>query len=165
MAQVTNVKVTENVTLELNGFIGRLHDCRPVLLGPIREDLMATEAAIFNETGGVFGVEKWAPLAESTMRRKVRAGAMSTRILVERGDLERSLTQPGAPGQIAHVVDRHSMEFGTEVTNTRGEQYAHYHQLGTRSMDARQVMPETWPEEGTERWAKMVGDYVIGGIQ
>lgn len=160
---VTDVKVTENVTLELNGFISRARDVKPVFLGPIAADLRATEAAIFANAGGVAGVPKWAPLTDATMRKKIRGGARSTRILVERGLLESSLTVPGAAGQILRMVSGDTMEFGTEVQNDRGQQFAHYHQLGTRSMFSRKIMPDVWPEEGTERWANMVADYVVGG--
>lgn len=158
-----DVKVTENATLALDQIIGRFRNLRPLLMGPIRDDILATEAALFQNAGGYAGVERWAPLTEATMRRKVRGGAASTRILVERGDLERSLTQRDAPGQVAKFRAPGTLEFGTQVVNERGQTFAQYHQLGTRYMEARPVIPESWPEQGTKRWADLTVDYIVEG--
>lgn len=66
--------------------------------------------------GGGHGV-RWKPLAPSTVRRK-----KSSKILVESGALERSLTGV-APGKIREA-HRHSARYGTAV------HYAKYHHGG-----------------------------------
>lgn len=157
------IRVVENVTVDLSRAQGRLRDLRPVFLGPILSDILATEAAVFQNAGGVAGVPKWEPLTAATMARKIRGAARSTRILVDRGDLEESLTTPGAPGQVARMLGPATFEFGTEVENERGEPYAHFHQLGTRTMAQRMVVPDEWPDEDVERWADIAVAYVMEG--
>ncbi len=157
-----DIRVVENVTIDLERAQGRLRNLRPVFMGPVLDDLLATEAAIFANAGGVAGTDKWEPLADSTLNRKTR-NARSTRIMVDRGDLERSLIERGAEGQVARMVGPATFEFGTEVTNDRGEQFAIYHQLGTRTMPARQVVPDEWPDEDVERWGDIAVEYVMEG--
>ncbi len=146
-------RVVENVTLLLKDFKGRLRDLRPLLLGPILDDLRATEALLFAQAGGFAGIAPWAPLSPRTLARK---RGRSTRILVASGKLERSLTVPGASGSHVRMIGPATLAFGTRVP------YAEYHQLGTRSMPARPVLPRAWPPEDLDRWGRLTADYVAG---
>src|SRR5688572_25151800 len=75
----------------------------------------------------------WAPLAESTKRRKKRYG-MADRILYLTGDLYTSLV-PGEAGSIFEVLsDR--IRYGTSVP------YAKYHQVGGGRLPQRTILVE-----------------------
>lgn len=71
------------------------------------------------------GGEAWAPLAESTVKKKGH-----DRILYESGDLLASLVEVGGPGNINEASD-HGSIYGTEVP------YAIFHETGTSRMPAR----------------------------
>lgn len=70
-------------------------------------------------------LEPWAPLKPSTIKRKGH-----DRILVESGDLRKSLVSVGGPGNISEVAPK-GMLFGTDV------EYASFLQEGTSRMPAR----------------------------
>jgi hypothetical protein len=149
----TEVRVVENVRLTLTEAEGRLRNLRPLFLGPIFSDLLATERGIFSEAGGYAGINRWPMLSEATMRKK----RDQAELLVERGTLQKSLTSPHAPHQIARMVDKTTFEFGTDLP------YAPFHQLGTRDMPQRQIIPDNWPAEDVERWSEYAIEYIMEG--
>ncbi len=76
------------------------------------------------------GRPKWAPLKESTVLNKMRAGLLSARrILVASGALERSATNP-----TEYRIDTHS------IVATPGPSYWIFHQAGTSNMPQRVIM-------------------------
>lgn len=90
----------------------------------------ATFMAQFQSAGAYLG-ESWAPLAESTLRRKPGASA---EILVDTETLRRSLTERDAPHGIVEMVDVDTIGVGTDLN------YALFHQVGTKKMPARPLV-------------------------
>jgi phage gpG-like protein len=74
----------------------------------------------------------WPSLAESTIRQKGHGD-----ILVDSGELRRSLTDPGRAMQ----KSARTMSYGTDVD------YARYHQEGTPKMPMRQVISDPFRVE------------------
>ena len=77
----------------------------------------------------------WAPLAESTIRRK---GGSPTQILVDSGVMRNSLTGPGHKGSYFRVGDGW-LEIGTRI------RYAGFHQEGTYRMKTRPFLNKHRP--------------------
>lgn len=75
---------------------------------------------------------KWSPLAPSTLRTKAARG-QSSKPLRGTGELERSLTIPGAPKQIREISDD-ELKFGTSVF------HAHFHQKPRKGEPQRKVL-------------------------
>jgi phage gpG-like protein len=93
------------------------------------------------DSHGVYGSGGWAPLAESTLRRK-RAKGFPPDILRATGRLEDSLTVEDHPEHV-QVATTDSLWWGTTVP------YAGYHQHGTDNMPMRKVIE---PPEGSRRY-------------
>lgn len=83
---------------------------------------------------GATAVPSWPPLADSTIKKKMRAG-LPLDPMVETGALRESLTSPfaGEVGQGRSTLGTFTenvFSWGTEVRNRRGQEYAQYHQEG-----------------------------------
>lgn len=93
-----------------------------------------TEADWFESAGD----GSWPPLANYTIRYKrrlmERGAAISLDPLVRTGQLFESLTDPLEAMDVSQgrstlgTFTRNAMTWGTDVTDTRGKEYAHYHQ-------------------------------------
>lgn len=94
--------------------------------------------------------EAWAPLAESTIRRKGH-----DQILFETGDLMESLIHVGGAGNISEV-DSHGSIYGTSVP------YAIFHDQGTSRIPARP--PVGVSEDRVDQLAEMVAQRTIEAI-
>jgi phage gpG-like protein len=121
----------EIVSRRLLRFSKGAEDGRPAF----RKIAALIEAATLRrfESEGAFGGEKWAPLAESTLRGK----DASKGILVDSGRLRASLTQETASDAIRHIGP-HEMHWGSSVP------YGKFHQSGTSRMPRRR--PVKLPE-------------------
>ena len=117
----------------------------PILRETLQE-IAEYEAGMF---AGEFGsnLSAWAPLAESTIRRKGH-----DRILFETGALRESLVNVGGEGNIADANER-GLVFGTEVP------YAGFLQEGTRRMPARP--PVGMSEETLNRLCDRIAEETI----
>jgi phage gpG-like protein len=120
-------------------------DLRPAW-NMILEDFYDTETNLFNSQGASGG-KGWAPLAPSTLRRK-----KGPSILVETGDLKRSLTQKG--GANVAVMQPMMARFGTK------DKKAPFHFYGTATMPRREPILLTGVD--TKRWTKLVQRYFVG---
>lgn len=120
-------------------------DYTPVL-EPYQQILAEQHAGMF---AGEFdsNLESWAPLKPSTIKRKGH-----DRILVDKGDLMRSLTVVGGPGNI-HGVTPTTMVFGTS------DPKALFHQEGTSKMVARQ--PVGMSQETEDKLVESVADGTV----
>lgn len=116
---------------------------------------MATRASFMAQfqSAGAYGGTPWAPLAESTLRK--RRGS-SAQILVDTGTLIDSLTVPGAPHQIVERVGAWEVEVGTDLF------YAALHQSGTRNMPARELVTDEMVEQEADDVAESIADFVLG---
>ena len=120
------------------------------VLGEFQHVIAGVEAEAFekeSEPGGT----PWAPLAESTIRRKGH-----DRILFETGDLMASFVAVGGPGNISEVSDHGSL-FGTSVP------YAIFHDQGTSRMPARP--PVGINDAAVDRLVDMVTERTIQAIR
>jgi hypothetical protein len=96
--------------------VGRLEDGKPQLLS-LLDQIMLAQRERFAGHGA-----RWKRLAPSTVREKAR-GREDPRTLVASGKLMRSLTLPGAPGQVIEVRPG-LLRFGTRIY------YARFHHKG-----------------------------------
>ncbi|WP_397570658.1 phage virion morphogenesis protein [Schlesneria sp. T3-172] len=119
-------------TADTSAFESLYHDMETVVqrcdYGPMLEQFQQViaqgEEVAFRAQSTPGGVP-WAPLAESTVRRKGHAY-----ILVDTGDLASSLIDVDGPGNI-NATNSHGLMFGTDV------EYAIFHETGTSRMPAR----------------------------
>lgn len=122
-----------------------VNELLPVLVR-ISEDMMRIEKVVFDSQGRRGGGQ-WKPLKPETIKRKG-----SNRILHYTGELEASLTEPGAPNQILRFGSQ-SVEFGTS------DPIAAYHDQG-RGSNPRRPLIKLVPGD-IKRWNKMISDYLI----
>lgn len=117
-----NVVGDQQVNRELLRFAHRAVDARP-LWDRIILDLRALEEEQF-ASQGARASGGWQPLADSTIARKAAKGRQEpSRILVDSGDLLKSLTEHGDDNAV-RVSENDEMRFGTRLS------YAEFHQLG-----------------------------------
>lgn len=126
---------------------GRFKDAAPAF-EQIADILMEIEDDQF-ESSGRHGSGGWAKLAESTLEHKTGAG-----ILIETGDLERSLTTRGAPDQVLEITSEFLL-FGTSLP------YAAFHQTGTSRMPRRRPIELT--ETDRRQIVKQLQSWLITG--
>lgn len=142
------------VTPFLKEVKARIKNPGAVLLGPIADSMRATEQGVFLTAGASAGAP-WAPLAESTLRKKHGSSAM---LLVDEGRLWESLTVPGAEFAVSELTDNdQSLRFGTD------DPVAGFHQHGTVNMPARPVIPDPWPDQDSQEWVRLLSDFFIDG--
>lgn len=115
----TEFSIRDELTPALRKKLARISDKRPIL--------EAAGAALAGVATRAFRDEalrpsEWAPLAESTLRRKRGGGP-----LIDTGALYRSV--------IAQAPGRDSIEVGSD------REYSLFHQWGTRKMPARPFFP------------------------
>lgn len=113
----------------------RIRRPRAMLEGPVTDELHEMFRGIFASNGAALG-RPWAPLAPSTVFRKLMRGAGFGHILRDSDTLFLSLTERGAPQGYARVRDQNVLEVGTDV------EYARFHRAGTRHMPRRNFMPD-----------------------
>lgn len=138
---------------ELGALVAQLGDMDG-LWARYAEIMAATEAEWFASNGDGL----WPPLAEDTLRDKLRDG-WPPDTLIRTGALRDSLIDPGQAMDISQgrstlgTFTESAMTWGTSVTDERGREYAHFHQhtaegsmipvdYGDRPPE-RQVIP--WP--------------------
>lgn len=123
---------------------------------PIYRFMMAAfydwEKELFN-TEGESGGERWAPLADSTLRDKAKHGKPLS-ILQEDRYLYRSLTSPRARGSYARF-SRYGMEVGSSL------KYAaiHYHGSPKTNLPRRRPVMLTQPQR--QEWVKMMQRWIM----
>lgn len=127
-------------------------------LAKISLDMMEVEKRIWTSKGRRGG-NPWPALAPSTVEKK---GGRTT-ILVDTGQLKRSVTEPGAPWQILEM-SRYSLGFGTD------RPWAFTHQYGSEGVFAggrmlKNDVPQREfikyiPNDYT-RWNKIIVDYLL----
>lgn len=115
--RITSSGLTE-ITEKMNmlGRAAKIQDFYPEVV----QKFIQLEIKLF-DTEGASGGNKWKALDPVYVKEKKRRGA-STKILIEWGDLRKSLTQPG--GDMVVRVERDRITLGSRVP------YAHYHALG-----------------------------------
>lgn len=116
-------------------------------LEPLWERVKPVAAEVEEEQWA--GAGDWAPLADSTIRRK-EAGGWPLDPLVRTGDLKESLTDPG----LAADSGPQHMIYGTDVD------YAQFHQEGTIHMPARQLIPDPYRVEDRRKIEAAMVSYI-----
>jgi phage gpG-like protein len=129
-------------------FSDRVGDLEPVFTD-LADDFLSIETRQFTSEGA-FASGGWAPLADSTVRRRGSAHP----ILDDHGDLRASLTDAAAKGAIRDITSD-SLFVGTDVD------YAQYHQQGTSRMPRRR--PVEFREADRRRWVKAIQRYLTTG--
>jgi phage gpG-like protein len=116
-------------------------------------DLWVDETAEQFATEGAHASGGWAPLAQSTLRRKT-ARLFTGGILHESGSLERSLTDRGDANMIVEVSPD-EVAWGSRVD------YAQFHQTGTTRMPRRR--PVEFTEGARRETVRILQRFVITG--
>ena len=107
-------------------------------------DVMIEETAILWESEGATAIPPWAPLAESTIEKKTKAG-LPLDPMVETGALRESLEDPFEAAMFSQgrtslgTFATKEFSWGTDVVNERGDSYAEYHQEGVEHNPALPV--------------------------
>lgn len=117
----------------------------------------AMEQEWFDSEGHAFGRAGWAPLAPSTVERKLRAGRppfilQDTFALIDAATAPSSHARPSVFG--ASVIE---LAIGDDVQAP----YAIFHQLGTARMPAREVVPDPVPDSFLDAVQSVVVDYLM----
>lgn len=128
----------------------RLRDPGPVLLGPVTRGVRESFANQF-ETTGSYGSSPWAPLSASTVSRRGSGQPLG------RGTLWASLTESNSTYGYAVLRDRWTLAVGTT------DPVAVFHQLGTRRMPQRRIVPPVIPDRDRDRWASLAATYILEG--
>ncbi|HMG19597.1 MAG TPA: phage virion morphogenesis protein [Gemmatimonadales bacterium] len=124
----------------------------PVLNGPIANAVHSFFEKRF-ATEGEYGGQKWAPLAEQTLRWRAQNHRTGMPVLQFSRELWSSLVKRSSPLGY-RIADKDSLLMGTSV------QRAEKHQLGTEHMPACEIVPDVMPEADTQAWARLIVDYV-----
>ena len=104
------------------------------------------------ESRGELGGSPWPMLSAATVRRH------GARPLLGRGSLWASLTKENAAGGFAVLSpDNKILSVGSRLLR--------YTERGTRRMPARPVAPAYVPDHETRRWAALVADRFLDGIE
>ena len=129
------------------GLLRGTEDMRP-LLTALGMMLMRSVDKQFRAQGSRFG-EGWTPLKPKTKYRRRKSG-LGAQILLDRGTLQKSVTQQGAPGNI-YKLEPLSLTLGSNL------RYANIHQFGgTITQGARSNLNPT-------RWANVGGQMLFQG--
>jgi phage gpG-like protein len=128
----------------------RASDLRPAMDAAL--DIIRDAEGRQFDTQGADGSGGWAPLADSTVQRKARAG-LDPRILHATGDLVASVTTDS--GDNIGISRKDGLDFGTTLP------YAGFHQTGTGRMPARPVVQ--LPERDRRQIMKVAQRYLVTG--
>lgn len=148
---------TETVD-NLTGVADRVLDIEP-FLEVVHATFLLAERARFEAEG-----PGWAPLAEATLANKDRHG-WPAHILVASGELEASLTDDGAAGNVWEPAPD-GAEMGTDYRSpTQGGEWADtalgaFHQEGTTRMPARPIIDVS--DKHIAGWTAALADWILG---
>lgn len=144
----------KQVNRRIMGVRERALNMRPVL-SVILKEVYASEKALFDTEGSSGASGSWAPLKESTVRKKAnrKTGPGDPRILHDTLAMRMSLTAPNQKGSRWSLL-RNQMFIGTDFD------YAQFHYDGTKWMPARP--PVGFTEEEKIEWVRMMQEYVMG---
>jgi phage gpG-like protein len=146
------IKVTEDTSRRvILQMIDRVQNMTPVYKAWAK-DFARFERELFDSQGASGGVP-WAPLAASTLLKKIKAG-QNPAILRVTDALMNSLTRFPAPGGFRRT-GKDQFQIGTL------DKKAVYHQQGTRNMPARPVVVFTTQDK--VHWAEMLEQYITTG--
>lgn len=140
---------------DLMRFEARANDMSPVF-EDLADDFLRLNQEQFDSQGRNSG--GWAPLAESTVRRKAARGD-DPRILHATRALRNSLTNRGAAGAVREISDD-EMFVGTSVTTDRGFPYPAVHQNPKQGQTRRRPV-ELTPRRRRD-WVKTLQEYLVG---
>lgn len=108
-------------------------------LKQIGEDLLDDNWNNFTENGQLFAGD-WAPLADSTVRDRIRKGFAPNQTLVRTGELRDGFTQRGAADNVFEVTS-------SSVTVGSSSVIAGYQHNGTGRIPARPLVGVTWARQ------------------
>lgn len=116
------------------------------------------------ESGGRYGGSAWRPLAPSTLRRRLskvsnpggnRGGV--NRPLWNTGGLKAALQEVG--GNSVRVIEPKFYQRGTTL------QRALYHQMGTRTIPQRPIIPDPLPRFLVADWENTLEKHLLGELE
>ena len=150
----------EPVRRELRGLLQRSGDWSPAL-EQIADRFREHERQVFATEGGATRSGPWAPLSLRYRQWKERhfPGA---RIMRRTGALERSLTEPHAPGHVERIEAR-GLTFGTDLATSRGRwTLGQIQEMGGRGgrLPARHLIDP--PEAETGAWMSLLRRHLSG---
>lgn len=99
------------------------------------------------------------PSAGGYKAQKLKKWGFVYPILKASGRLERSVTEPGAPGAYFEIVGGTTLRLGTTVTAPGGAPYPYFLQVGTRFMPSRPFLEI--PELSLERWKAILRAFIV----
>lgn len=131
--------------------------------GPFLERLADEIRALYKKiflSQGAYAGDRWAPLKQATIYRKLVRGQGYGHILRASDRLFRSLTERGALDAYQRVLDGgKAVEVGTTTP------WAIFHQSGTRHMPRRPFVPDgdRIPKQDVDRWLELLKEHITLG--
>lgn len=148
----------KQINREILGIRERALDMRPVFKVVLKM-IYQFQKELFDSEGASGGEGKWAPLAESTVKKKanrrVPPGQGDPRILHDTRVMRLSLTAPNQLGS-RWSLQKGMITFGTDIP------YAQFHYEGTSRMPERR--PVSFNEEQRVLVVKEIEHYIMGGF-
>lgn len=127
----------------------RVLHLQDALAGPVATAVHEFFGDVFTSEGTAGGAA-WAPLAASTISRKPEGKT----ILRREDTLWASLTEDSDPNGYVLASDA-QLIVGSSVV------HGIWHQLGTRLMPRRAIVPDVVPEAYVNKWTSLVGDWLV----
>lgn len=144
----------EQLMLELPN---RMRNLRPLMQESIAPAFDRMEMRHWESEGAAFG-HPWAPLAESTIRAKMRKGTLGLGILHNTNNLFRTIFAARASDSRLRVIGG-GLRFQANISVP----YAIYHQVGTSRMPERQVIPDPLPDSFKRQCRALIRDFILTG--
>jgi hypothetical protein len=142
----------EQKLIELPNRLGRLRQFTQKTLAPEAQKMVLKH---WRTKGSAYG-HKWAPWAEETLRKRLLKGNVDKGILRDSDTLFNSLTKPQA-------IKLEYLPNGVRLSLNTGVPYSIFHQMGTRYMPARLVLPMPLPPTFVRTIRKLTVSFIKTG--
>lgn len=155
--EVTMTRKLTKAQQQLAELPNRLANLRPLMQKVVVPEVDAMLLRHWNSKGAAFG-RAWAAWAPATLIKRTRKGNVSKGILRDTDHLFKALFRARAADSRLRSVPG-----GIRLALNTGVRHAIFHQLGTETMPARQVIPDPLPPSFVRRIRALIKDFVLTG--
>ncbi len=142
----------------------RLRDPKPLMEQSIAPAAVEMLRRHWDSRGAAFG-HAWAPLAPSTLAARIRKGTAGKGPLRDTDNLYLALFRSVSSNRtLQRVANGYRLSLGLDQTTRAIDRLkAVWHQAGTATMPARQVIPSPLPRSFRDLVRSLVRDWVVTG--